>query len=226
MLHPSKAAMAATIGTKDKSVTSVDDEDDEEENEMDPFSVTDLHGRTALHYAALSGEGSVCHILLQMGYELEARDNNSETPLTLCAGHEFRDEILRLSHFRDIFISYGHHEEVNNFVFKLGADLKKQGVDAWIDTDIAQGDRWRESIQDAIKYSGGVVVMLSKKWLSSTFCRAEAAWALALRKPIYVVLPQLSKSQTVGYDDIPAELQQAMSERQFFQGFLKSYEGG
>ena len=40
--------------------------------------------------------------------------------------------------------------------------------------------------------------MLSKKWLSSTFCRAEAAWALALRKPIYVVLPQMSKSQTVG----------------------------
>ena len=194
--------------------------------DLDQADFVDIHGRTPLHYAAVSNNRSTCHMLLQMGYELEAADSVENTPLTLTGSSEFRDELLRLSNYRDIFISYGHNEEVNEFVFKLGRDLKSKGVTAWIDTDIAQGDRWRESIQEAIRYSGAVVVMLSKKWIDSTFCRGEVAVALALRKPIYVCLPPLSKKQTVGFSDIPGDLQQAMSERQFFQGFLKGKEGG
>lgn len=194
--------------------------------DLDQADFVDIHGRTPLHYAAVSNNRSTCHMLLQMGYELEAADLVENTPLTLTGSSEFRDELLRLSNYRDIFISYGHNEEVNEFVFKLGRDLKSKGVTAWIDTDIAQGDRWRESIQEAIRYSGAVVVMLSRKWIDSTFCRGEVAVALALRKPIYVCLPPLSKEQTVGFSDIPGDLQQAMSERQFFQGFLKGKEGG
>lgn len=195
-------------------------------SDVEQARFVDAHGRTPLHYAAVSNNRSTCHMLLQMGYDLEAADSAENTPLTLTATPEFRDELLRLSNYRDIFISYGHNEEVNEFVFKLGRDLKTRGVTAWIDTDIAQGDRWRESIQEAIRYSGAVVVMLSRKWIDSTFCRGEVAVALALRKPIYVCLPPLSEKQAVGFSDIPGDLQQAMSERQFFQGFLKGKEGG
>ena len=53
-----------------------------------------------------------------------------------------------------VFISYGHHPETNRFTQKLCTDLRLQRISTWIDTDIQQGTRWREAIQDAIKYSG------------------------------------------------------------------------
>jgi len=56
------------------------------------------------------------------------------------------------SRYRDVFISYGHHEEVSPFAFKLNADLNERNITTWIDTDIDSGERWREAIQDAIKY--------------------------------------------------------------------------
>lgn len=118
--------------------------------------------------------------------------------------------------YRDVFISYGHHPETNDFSHKLAKDLRKESISTWIDTDIEQGSRWREAIQDAIKFSGGMLIILSRKWVDSNYCRGEAALALNLNKPIYVLVPPLSESELVGRSAIPISMKKTLSERQFF----------
>ena len=195
---------------------------DEEE-----FSHNCSRGRSPLHYAALSGDTHTCHLLLKWGFELTQQDKLNNTPLIYAPSIEFRDELLRLGKYRDVFISYGHNEEVSPFAFKLNADLNERNITTWIDTDIDSGERWREAIQDAIMYSGAVIVILSKKWVNSTYCTGEANVALALHKPIYVVLPPVSEAESAAFDDIPSALVKSMSERQFFSKFKtdKDYLG-
>jgi len=69
------------------------------------------------------------------------------------------------------------------------------------------------------RYSGAVIVVLSKKWVNSTYCTGEANVALALHKPIYVVLPPVSEKESATFGDIPSALVKSMSERQFFGKF-------
>ena len=127
--------------------------------------------------------------------------------------------MLHLAKYRDVFISYGHHPETNRFTQKLCADLRHHRISTWIDTDIQQGTRWREEIQDAIKYSGVMLIVLSKKWVDSNYCKGEAGMALNMNRPIYVLLPPVSENQRVGRLAIPEGMKKTLSERQFFNDF-------
>ena len=176
-------------------------------------------GRTALHYAVMSGNTEACGLLITWKMELDNLDKMDQSPLHYCPNLTFRNEVLRLGKYRDVFISYGHQEEVSPFTHQLSADLRANGVSTWIDTDIERGERWREAIQDAIKYSSAVIVVLSKKWVDSNYCRGEANLALDLHKQIYVVVPPVSPEQRAVRRDIPEHLRKSMSERQFLTAF-------
>lgn len=176
-------------------------------------------GRTALHYAVMSGNKEACGLLITWKMELDTLDKMDQSPLHYCPDLTFRNEVLRLGKYRDVFISYGHQEEVSPFAHQLSADLRANGVSTWIDKDIERGERWREAIQDAIKYSSAVIVILSKKWVDSNYCRGEANLALDLHKQIYVVVPPVSPEQRAVRRDIPEHLRKSMSERQFLTAF-------
>jgi len=176
-------------------------------------------GRTALHYAVMSGSTEACGLLITWKMELDNLDKMDQSPLHYCPDLKFRNEVLRLGKYRDVFISYGHQEEVSPFTHQLSADLRAAGVSTWIDTDIERGERWREAIQDAIKYSSAVIVVLSKKWVDSNYCRGEANLALDLHKQIFVVVPPVSPEQRAVRRDIPEHLRKSMSERQFLTAF-------
>ena len=48
---------------------------------------------------------------------------------------------------KEIFLSYGHTEDVNPFVLKLQKDLEARGFSVWLDkTDIPPGHNWRRAI--------------------------------------------------------------------------------
>lgn len=60
--------------------------------------------------------------------------------------------------------------------------------------------------------------MLTKKWIASEFCVAEATLALGFNKPIFTVLPPVPKGQQATLNDIPQDnpLYAALSHLQFF----------
>ena len=131
-------------------------------------------------------------------------DSSGHSVLQRCTNAAFADTLKRLGRYRDVFISYGHHLETSGFAKRLSRDLEREGVTTWIDSEIEQGARWRESIQDAVKLSGAVLVVLSRKWVESQYCRGEAALALNLNKPVYVIVPPLSEAQRVdSLDTLP-----------------------
>ena len=61
-----------------------------------------------------------------------------------------------------IFLSYGHDNN-EELVRRIYADLKQRGHDVWFDkTEIKFGDEWRSSITDGILQSNRVLSFLSK----------------------------------------------------------------
>lgn len=74
----------------------------------DPLAV-DPHGTTALHCAAVSGDAGITGCLIDAGAPVDARDDQSRTPLWLAASHhlpesEVVDTLLRSGadpHLRD-----------------------------------------------------------------------------------------------------------------------------
>lgn len=48
---------------------------------------------------------------------------------------------------KEIFLSYGHTEDVDRFVIKLQKDLEAHGFSVWLDkTNICPGSNWRRAI--------------------------------------------------------------------------------
>ena len=54
---------------------------------------------------------------------------------------------LQQSAEKEIFLSYGHTEDVDRFVLELQKDLGAHGFSVWLDkTDICPGSNWRRAI--------------------------------------------------------------------------------
>jgi hypothetical protein len=89
----------------------------------------------------------------------------------------------------DVFLSYSrkNHPWVQEFV----SALRNAGVKAWFDVqDIAPGDRWEDQVQDALRQSTTLVVILTPDSVSSPWTFFELGAALADGKKIIPVVLQ------------------------------------
>lgn len=84
------------------------------------------------------------------------------------------------------FLSYAHHDAETNphFFEALTADLEKrvtamlvnERFTIWRDTrGLRTGDLWDPAIEDAIRASDVMIVVLTPRWISSDYCQKEYA---------------------------------------------------
>ncbi len=88
----------------------------------------------------------------------------------------------------DVFISYNRHDQV--YARKLADDMRRRGLEVWIDDRIGHGDHWFEAIEQAISATRAVVVIMTSEAEQSEWVKKEILLAKRERKPIYPVLLQ------------------------------------
>jgi TIR domain/HEAT repeats/PBS lyase HEAT-like repeat len=110
-----------------------------------------------------------------------------------------------------VFISYKHDDSV--FANHLKEQLQDAGFETWIDDNISPGEQWGKAIDDAIKASFALIVIVTPKAKSSEFVTYE--WSFALGNGVAVIPllaettdfhPKLSELQYVDYTQ-PAKQQ-------------------
>lgn len=85
------------------------------------------------------------------------------------------------------FVSYSRAD--SEFALKLASDLRANGASVWLDQlDIAAGARWDSAIEDALRRSARVIVLLSPKAVASQNVLDEVSFALDEGKTIVPVL--------------------------------------
>jgi molecular chaperone DnaK (HSP70) len=85
-----------------------------------------------------------------------------------------------------VFISYSSSDR--EYVNRLAAHLRAEGVDVWYDRDIRHGDRFDDLIAKNIATSAAVVVVLTPQSSESTWVHDEIAYAQHHDKGLYPVL--------------------------------------
>src|SRR5687768_13788131 len=85
------------------------------------------------------------------------------------------------------FVSYSRAD--SPFAVKLASDLRANGASVWLDQlDIAPGARWDNAIEDALRRSARVIVVLSPTSVASQNVQDEVSFALDEGKMIVPVL--------------------------------------
>jgi len=119
----------------------------------------------------------------QMGDEASALDPTSAPPL--------------------VFVSYSRRDAA--FVDRLELSLQRAGYNVWVDrSNLAGGQAWSASIQQAIEHCAALVVVVSPAALRSPAVRREYEYALKLGRPVAGALARTSLR-------IPPELRQRMA---------------
>jgi len=86
-----------------------------------------------------------------------------------------------------VFISYSRKD--SSFINQLVADLQKAGLDVWYDVShIAGGARWRSEIENALRSSQYVIVVLSPDSIVSEWVEREFLFSSNLRRKIIPVM--------------------------------------
>lgn len=84
------------------------------------------------------------------------------------------------------FFSYSRDD--SEFALRLAADLKAAGANVWLDQlDIEPGQRWAQTVQDALNNCQRLLVILSPSSVSSTNVDDEVAFALEEHKTVIPV---------------------------------------
>jgi len=85
------------------------------------------------------------------------------------------------------FFSYSRDD--SSFVVRLAADLKAAGANVWLDQlDIAPGQRWDRTIEDALRRCPCLLVILSPTSVESTNVMDEVSFALEEKKTVIPVV--------------------------------------
>lgn len=103
-----------------------------------------------------------------------------------------------------VFISYQRSDkESASFIRE---NLNQAGFETWIDEDISPGEKWSKAIDDAIKASFALVVMMSPAAKASEYVTYEWSFALGANVPVISILlektdlhPKLAELQYVDY---------------------------
>lgn len=103
-----------------------------------------------------------------------------------------------------VFISYKHENE--SFIKALKEHIQSAGFDVWIDKDLLRaGEDWRQEIDNAIKASFCLVVVMSPGAFESQYVTYEWAYALGIGLrvlPLVVTSTQLHpRMETIQYID-------------------------
>lgn len=106
-----------------------------------------------------------------------------------------------------VFISYKHDD--GDFVIVLKQRLEEAGFVAWMDSDIAPGDDWRQDIDDAIRNAFALLVIMSPAARMSEYVTYEWAFATGSRVPVIPLMlqptslhPRLEALQHLDFTDI------------------------
>lgn len=87
----------------------------------------------------------------------------------------------------DVFLSYSHNDSA--WVKEFVTTLKSAGITTWFDADdIKPGDNWQSAIQQALRESNTLVLVLSKNNVNSPWTFFELGAAVADKKRIIPVL--------------------------------------
>lgn len=89
----------------------------------------------------------------------------------------------------DVFLSYSHKDQpwVSQFV----SSLSKAGVKPWFDkAELSLGDHWRDRIEEALRKSRVVVVLVSPNNIESRWTFFELGAAIADGKRIIPIVTQ------------------------------------
>jgi len=85
------------------------------------------------------------------------------------------------------FFSYSRSD--SDFVLKLASDLRQAETDVWLDQlDIDAGNRWDHAVEEALKSSNRMVVILSPDSVSSNNVMDEVSFALEEGKSVVPIL--------------------------------------
>ncbi len=99
-----------------------------------------------------------------------------------------------------VFISYSRKDL--SFVEKIVADLKKSGLDIWHDvSSLGGGSRWRIEIENAIRSSQFVIVVLSPDSIASEWVEREFLFAsnLTFDKILIYCWPEVSNCRKADF---------------------------
>jgi serine/threonine protein kinase len=110
-----------------------------------------------------------------------------------------------------VFISYATKDK--NYVHQLAKELRRLNIDIWIDQDIEKGSDWGDSIEDSLKATDIMLLVLSEASSVSEYVIHEWSFFMGLGKPIYpfvlhssppkAIHPRLNRVQHImGTDDM------------------------
>jgi nucleotide-binding universal stress UspA family protein len=85
-----------------------------------------------------------------------------------------------------VFISYGREDQA--YARQLAADLRSRGFGAWMDDRIDTGDRWWQTIVQAVRASAAVIVVMTPEAEQSEWVEKEMLLAQREKKPIFPLL--------------------------------------
>lgn len=92
-----------------------------------------------------------------------------------------------------VFISYGREDGVKEFAARLYQDLKAADLSPWLDTkNIEVGADWPQEIGSALNSCSALLAIMTKKYVSSIYCKKELYYAVNNKKKVYPLI----------YDDV------------------------
>ncbi|MCP4594940.1 MAG: toll/interleukin-1 receptor domain-containing protein [Neptuniibacter sp.] len=81
------------------------------------------------------------------------------------------DSVRSQSKRKKVFISYSHQDKkyLERLLVHLKPLEKKELIDAWVDTQLMAGDRWKKEIEKALTSAKAAVLLVSADFLASDF---------------------------------------------------------
>lgn len=87
---------------------------------------------------------------------------------------------------KKIFLSYSRAD--SDYVAKLTSQLTAAGQDVWVDNKIKTGQTWDETVEESIRASEVVVVVMSKTSMASPNVMDEVSFGIGLNKTIAPIM--------------------------------------